>query len=125
MKTSKKKQTPETAARPTHPLAVCKPRGDRVVVRRDAVKDRTDGGVFLPQSSLNHKEQLGTIVSVGPGRTTPEGVLVPLDIRRGDRVIITSYAGLELRDPNHSRSEEDEYVILREDDILAVIPQEV
>jgi chaperonin GroES len=108
---------------PDHPLARCTPRGDRVVVRRDIAKNReTTGGILLPDSFSTEKQQTGTVWSVGPGKTTPDGKLVPLDLKKGTRVIITGWAGLEINDPMNSGSKDDEFVLLREDDIVATLP---
>ena len=102
-----------------HPLANCRPRWDRVVIRRDLAKRETEGGILLPET-VSNKQQTGTVVKVGPGRQTIEGKIVPMDLKPGDRVIITNYAGLEIRDPT-TASSNDEYIILREDDVLAVL----
>ena len=104
----------------SHPLANCRPRGDRVVVRRDTAQKQTEGGILLPDSVVNTKMPTGTVVRVGPGRRDETGRLVPLDLRRGDRVILTSYAGLEISNPAAARQDE-EYVILRDEDIIAII----
>ena len=103
-----------------HPLANCKPRGDRVVVQRDIAKKESAGGILLPDSVTRQKMPTGTVVRVGPGRYE-QGRLVPVDLKEGDRVILTNYAGLEIRDPGVSRNQEDEFVILREEDIVAVL----
>jgi len=106
-------------ARSTHPLARCKPLGDRAVIRRDTGRSTTEGGLILPQTSVQDNQQIGTVVSVGPGRTE-NGKVVPMTVQPGNRVIITGYAGLSITDPGASA--EAEYVILREEDILAILP---
>lgn len=102
-----------------HPLANCTPLGDRVVVRRDMPKQTTNGGILLPDSYLKVKLPIGTVVRVGPGKRNSKGNLVPISLEIGDRVVLTNYAGLEIRDPSMPISQEDEFVILREEDILA------
>lgn len=105
-----------------HPLANCKPRGDRVVVRRDVVKKKSEGGILLPDSvTSGQKQQLGTVWKVGPGNYDKDGNRQALDLKKGDRVIITGWAGLEIKDPTASSSASDEFIILREEDILAVL----
>lgn len=104
-----------------HPLANCKPRGDRVVVRRDKQKDQSKGGILLVNSD-NRRMPIGTVIRVGPGRVDDKGRRVKLDLEPGDRVILADYAGLEIRDNAMKRSEEDEFVMLRDEDILAVLP---
>lgn len=104
-----------------HPLARCKPRGDRVVVRRDLPRKETAGGILLPDTVANSRMPTGTIIAVGPGKRNEQGEVVPTDLKVGDRVILTGYAGLEIRDPSMNRGDQDEYVMLREDDVLALI----
>lgn len=120
----KKVEAPKVAPQQPyqHPLARCRPRGDRVVVKRDVAKKQSAGGIFLPDSFSNNKQQTGTVHSVGPGRYDAEGNLVPINLCAGDRVIITGYAGLEIADPiGSSGSETEEYIIIREEDILATL----
>lgn len=107
-----------------HPLAVCRPRGDRVVVLRDSVKTETPGGVLLPDSVTGaSKQQLATVISVGPGTRHPmTGEIIPLDLMPGDRVIVAPYAALALEDPSAGTSPEA-YAILREEDIMADLPR--
>jgi len=102
-------------------LENCKPRGDRVVVRRDKSKQKTSGGVLLPDVVAQQKQQTGVVWAVGPGRYE-NGKRVPMDLEEGDRVVITGYAGLAISEP--FSAVEDEYILLREDDILAVLPEE-
>lgn len=109
---------------PDHPLAKCTPRGDRVVVQRDIAKNKiTTGGIMLPDSFANDKQQTGTVWSVGPGRQTPEGKVIPMELKKGDRVIITGWAGLEINDPM-STNKDEEFVLLRDEDIVAVLPKQ-
>lgn len=108
---------------PDHPLARCEPRGDRVVVQRDIAKNKqTQGGILLPDSFSNEKQQTGTVWSVGPGKAGPDGKPVPLGLKKGQRVIITGWAGLEINDPLNSGNRDDEFVLLRDEDIVAVLP---
>lgn len=108
---------------PDHPLARCTPRGDRVVIRRDIAKNRESrGGILLPDSFSNEKQQTGEVWSCGPGKRNEKGELVPLDLKKGQRVIITGWAGLEINDPLNTGSKDDEFVLLRDEDIVAVLP---
>lgn len=91
------------------------PLGDRVVVEREEAKQTTAGGIVLPDSAKDRPQQ-GKILSVGEGRITKDGTRRELQVKVGDRVLFTSYAGDEFR------VEGDQKVLLmREDDILAVI----
>lgn len=88
------------------------PLGDRVVLRRHDPEDRTAGGIVLPDTARD-KPQRGEVVAVGDGHVRRDGKKVPLTVREGDSVIFSSYAGDEIR------VGEEEYVLLRESDILA------
>lgn len=113
-----KKKPEVTREQSSHPLANCRPRGDRVVVKRDAAPDTSKGGIILPNLSTP-KQQIGTVYAVGPGTYGANGERIPLDLKVGDRVVLTGYAGLAVSDPLGGI--EDEYIILREDDVLAVL----
>ncbi len=101
-----------------HPFANCRPRGDRVVVQRDSVKQESKGGILLANAH-NKRVPLGTVVRVGPGKKNSKGEIIPIDLKEGDRVILTNYAGLDISDPGMTRSEESEFVMLREEDVVA------
>ncbi len=108
------------AAKSNHILARCQPRGDRVVVRRELPQSVTQGGIMLPESYNKDKRPVGIVHAVGPGKYE-NGVLVPTGLKVGDMVIITSWAGIEVKEGLSSQKDE-EFVMLREEDILAVIP---
>ena len=88
------------------------PLGDRVVLRREVAKERTAGGIVLPDSAKD-KPQRGTIVSIGDGYGKSDGTRVALTVKEGDNVLFSSYAGEEIS------LGDDEYLLLRESDILA------
>jgi chaperonin GroES len=90
------------------------PLGDRVVVEREASEEVTAGGIVLPDSAKD-KPARGTIVSVGDGRLLEDGTRGQIQVAVGDRVIFNSYAGESFQ------VEDDEFLLMREDDILAVI----
>ena len=89
-----------------------KPLGDRVVVLPSAREETTKGGIVLPDTA-KEKPQEGKVIAVGPGRITDEGKLVPVDLKEGDTVVYSKYAGTEIR------LDEQDYLILSERDILA------
>lgn len=95
-----------------------KPLGDRLVVRRFEAEEKTTGGILLPDSAKN-KPQKGKVLAVGPGRMLKDGSRRGLQVKEGDTVLFTSYAGDEFRD---SRSR-DQILVMREDDILAVVDE--
>lgn len=106
-----------TATRPkkksSHATKI-QPLGDRVVVEREEAEERTSGGILLPDSAKD-KPSRGTVVSVGNGRVLDDGSRAPMQVKVGDKVLFTSYA------PETIRIGEDEVLLMREEDILAVI----
>jgi chaperonin GroES len=123
--TAHRNGAPKADATPPHPLAVCEPLGDRVVLRRDRVEAQTPGGIFLTDTSRSEmRKQMGTVVSAGPGKMKPDGTVIPMSVKTGDRVLISTYAGMEIRDTILVGGPEDEYVMVREDDVLATLPKE-
>lgn len=90
-----------------------RPLGDRVIVEPAAKEEKTASGIVLPDTA-KEKPQEGVIVAVGTGRLE-DGKRVPLDVREGDKVIYSKYAGTEVK------YGEKEYLILKENDILAII----
>ncbi|TSB44923.1 co-chaperone GroES [Alkalicoccobacillus porphyridii] len=91
-----------------------KPLGDRIVLEQIESEETTASGIVLPDSA-KEKPQEGKIVAVGTGRVTENGERVALELKEGDSVIFSKYAGTEVK------YEGKEYLILRESDILAVI----
>lgn len=90
------------------------PLGDRVVLRREESEDITAGGIVLPDSAKD-KPSRGKVISVGNGRLLDDGSRSILQVKAGDRVLFSSYAGETFK------LGEDELLLMREDDILAVI----
>ncbi|QDT32805.1 co-chaperone GroES [Thalassoglobus polymorphus] len=88
------------------------PLGDKVVLKRQEAEDTTAGGIVLPDSARD-KPQRGEVVAVGDGHTKDDGSKLPLTVKEGDRVIFSSYAGDEIK------VGDQEYLLLREGDILA------
>ncbi len=90
------------------------PLGDRVVVEREASEERTAGGLVLPDTAKD-KPARGTVVSVGDGKLLEDGTRGKMQVKVGDRVIFSSYAG-EVFKVN-----DQELLLMREDDILAIL----
>ena len=90
------------------------PLGDRVVIERDESEDTTVGGVVLPDAAQD-KPARGRIVSVGNGKLLDDGTRGQLQVKAGDRVIFSSYAGETFK------IDDNELLLMREDDILAVV----
>ena len=93
-----------------------KPIADRIIVRRSESQEKSAGGVYLPDSAKN-KPQKGEVLAVGPGRVLKDGTRRPLQVKEGDSVLFTSWAGDEYRE---GRSK-GEILIMREEDIMAVL----
>jgi chaperonin GroES len=95
-----------------------RPLGDRLVVRRQESQEKTAGGIVLPDSAKN-KPQRGKVLAVGPGKILKDGSRRGLQVKEGDSVLFTSWAGEEYR--QHGRK--DEILLMREEDVLAVIEE--
>jgi chaperonin GroES len=91
-----------------------KPVNDRVLVTRVEEVKKTAGGLFIPDTA-KEKPQEGTVISVGPGKLGEDGKRVPLDVKKGDRILFSKYAGTEIKINGV------EHVFMREDDILGVL----
>ncbi len=91
-----------------------RPLHDRILVRRMAEEEKTAGGLFIPDTA-KEKPQRGEIVAAGKGRITEEGKVLPLEVKAGDKVLFSKYAGTEIK-----LSGED-YLMMREEDILGII----
>ena len=90
------------------------PLGERVVVKPSERDETTTSGLILPDTA-KEKPQEGEIVAVGPGRYNDDGKRIPMDIKAGDKIIYSKFAGTEYKDGDQ------EYLILRESDVLAKI----
>jgi len=90
------------------------PLGDRVVLKRADAEEVSAGGIVLPDSAKN-KSQEGQVVSVGEGQILNDGTKVSLTVKKGDRVLFSSYAGEDIG------LGDDEFLLMRESDILAVL----
>ena len=90
------------------------PLGDKVVVERDSTEEKTAGGIYIPDTAKD-KPSRGTIIAVGTGKLLDDGTRGPMQVKKGDRVLFTSYA------PETIRLDEDELLLMSETDILAVI----
>jgi chaperonin GroES len=92
-----------------------KPLGDRVVVRRASAEEKSAGGIVLPDTAKD-KPQRGVVLAVGDGRTLKDGSRRPLQVKEGDNVLFTSWAGDEFKG-----GKEGDILLMREEDILAVL----
>ena len=91
-----------------------RPLHDRILVRRMAEEDKTAGGLFIPDTA-KEKPQKGEIIATGKGRVSEDGKVFPLEVKSGDKILFSKYAGTELK------LDGQEYLMMREEDILGVI----
>jgi len=92
-------------------MAKIEPLGDRVVIKPTPKEEVSKGGIVLPDTA-KEKPQEGKIIAVGPGRMTDDGTRIAMEVKKGDKVIYSKYAGTEFK------LGDDELVIMREGDIL-------
>ena len=104
-KTHKKKTTGNVKIQPL---------GDRVVVEREASESKTAGGIVLPDTAKD-KPSRGTIIAIGDGRLLEDGTRSKMQVKIGDKVLFTSYA------PEQIKINDEELLLMREEDILAVV----
>ena len=91
-----------------------RPLQDRIIVKRVDGEETTKGGIIIPDSA-KEKPQEGKVIAVGKGKANEEGKLQPLDVKKGDKVLFSKYAGTEIN------IESEEHLIIREDDVLGVV----
>jgi chaperonin GroES len=91
-----------------------RPLQDRVIVKRLEEDEKTAGGIIIPDTA-KEKPQKGEIIAAGPGKRNDEGRVQPLDVKAGDKVLFSKYAGNEIE------VEGKEVLIMREDDVMGVI----
>ena len=91
-----------------------KPLADRILVKRLEEEEVKRGGIIIPDTA-KEKPQECEVMAVGPGRVNEDGKRVPLDVKQGDRILISKYSGTEVK------IEGQDYLIMREDDVLAVV----
>lgn len=93
-------------------MAKLEPLGDRVVIKPTPKEEVSKGGIVLPDTA-QEKPQEGTVIAVGPGKVSDDGKRVGMDVKEGDKVIYSKYAGTEFK------LDEEDLVIMRESDIYA------
>jgi len=91
-----------------------RPLQDRLIVKRVQEEEKTKGGIIIPDTA-KEKPMEAKVEAVGEGKFDDNGKRVPLDVKKGDRILIGKYAGTEIK------IEDDEYLILREDEVLAIV----
>ena len=92
-----------------------KPLSDHILIEPIKEEEKTKSGIFLPDTAQKEKPEQGLVIAVGQGKKTDDGKIVPVSVKAGDKVLFTKYG------PNEIKIEGKEYLIAREDDILAII----
>jgi len=91
-----------------------RPLQDRILVKRIEEEEQTEGGIIIPDTA-KEKPIEGKVIAVGKGKVSEDGKIMPLDVKRGDRILFGKYAGTEVK------IEGEEHLIMREEDVLGVI----
>jgi chaperonin GroES len=91
-----------------------RPLYDRIIVRRIAEEEKTKGGIIIPDTAKD-KPTEGEVVAAGKGRLTEDGKVIPMDVKKGDRILFSKYGG------NEVKIDGTEYLIMREEDVLGII----
>ncbi|MFH1451374.1 MAG: co-chaperone GroES [bacterium] len=94
-----------------------KPLSDHILIEPMKQEEKTKGGILLPETADKEKPEQGRVIAVGSGKKNDEGVIIPLNVKEGDVVLFTKYG------PNEIKVDDKEYLIAREEDILAIIEQ--
>ena len=91
-----------------------RPLNDRVIVKRFDEEERTKGGIIIPDNA-KEKPQQGEVIAVGSGKVLEDGKKIPLEVKKGDRVLFGKYSGTEIK------IDGTEYLMMREEDILVIV----
>ena len=91
------------------------PLSDHILVEPLKEEEKTKAGILLPETAAKERPEQGKVVAVGPGRKTNAGKIIPTDIKVGDKILFTKYS------PNEIKVDGKEYLILKQEDILAIV----
>jgi chaperonin GroES len=91
-----------------------RPLHDRLIVKRLEEEEKTKGGIIIPDTA-KEKPIEGKVIAVGKGRVKKDGTKIPMEVKKGDRVLFAKYAGTEVK------IDGEEHLMMKEDDILAII----
>lgn len=91
-----------------------KPLHDRIIVKRLEEEDKTKGGIIIPDSA-KEKPFEGKVIAVGDGRVKEDGKKIPMEVKKGDRILFAKYGGSDIK------IDGEDHIIMKEDDVLAVI----
>ena len=91
------------------------PISDHVLIEPIKGEEKSKGGILLPQTAEKERPEQGKIIAVGPGKKDETGKIIPLEVKPGDKVLFTKYG------PNEIKVDDKEYLIAKEEDILAIL----
>ncbi len=91
-----------------------RPLQDRILVKRIEEEEKTEGGIIIPDTA-KEKPVEGKVIAVGKGKVSEDGKVMPLDVKKGNRILFGKYAGTEVK------IEGEEHLIMKEDDVLGII----
>ncbi len=94
-----------------------RPLHDRLIVKRMEEEEKTKGGIIIPDTA-KEKPIEGTVIAVGAGRISKDGKKIPMEIKKGDRILFAKYGGTEVK------IDGEEHLMMREEDVLAIIEKE-
>ena len=92
-----------------------KPLADYVLIEPISQEEKTKGGIFLPETAEKERPEQGKVIAVGPGKKNDSGQLIPMTVKPGQTVLFTKYG------PNEIKVDNKEYLIAKEEDILAIL----
>lgn len=92
-----------------------KPISDHILIEPIKEEEKTKSGILLPETAEKERPEQGKIIAVGPGKKNSAGKVIPLDVKTGDKVLFTKYG------PSEIKVEEKEYLIAKQEDILAIL----
>jgi len=92
-----------------------KPLADHILIEPLKQEEKTKSGILLPETAEKERPEQGKVIACGPGKKTDDGKLIPMEVKPGDVVLFTKYS------PNEVKIDEKEYLIAKEEDILAII----
>lgn len=92
-----------------------KPLSDHILIEPMKQEEKTQTGILLPETAEKKKPEQGKVIAVGLGKRTPEGKIIPLEVKKGDIVLFTQYG------PTEIKINDKEYLVAKEEDILAIL----
>jgi chaperonin GroES len=93
-----------------------RPLHDRLIVKRSEEEEKTKGGIIIPDTA-KEKPIEGKVIAVGKGKINEDGIKIPMEVEKGDRILFAKYAGTEVK------IDGEEHLIMKEDDVIAIIEQ--